>query len=160
MRLLRGEAERIGVDINDVGEELEALCDLTGGLPLALKWALGLVRQGYDLSDVLASLHSAEGEVFEVIMGRTWERLSESARTLVMIMPCFAAPVTKQRMRVAAGLPDKEFNEAVEILAKGSLLELQGSIRMRMFVVRPCCAPSPTTACLVHRNSSAGHGTA
>jgi len=137
MRLLRGEAERIGVDIDDVAEDLQALYQLTGGLPLALKWALGLIRQGYDVSDVVATLQSAEGEVFEVIMGRTWERLTESARTLLMVMPCFAAPVTKQRMRSAAGLTVEEFNAAVEKLINGSLLEPHGSIRMRTFVAPP-----------------------
>ena len=93
LELLHREAERIGIEgIDDVAPELAKLYDVTGGSPLALKWALGLVRQGYDLPDVLDALQTAEGEVFDVIMGRTWDRLSEPARRLLLVMPCFAGP--------------------------------------------------------------------
>ena len=138
IELLQREADRIGVTgIDEVASDLTTLYTLTGGSPLALKWALGLLRQGYDLGDVIESLQAAEGEVFDVIMGRTWDRLSAPARSLLLAMHCFVAPATKARMKAAAGLPEADFDAAVEELTSGSLLEQQGTLSRRAFAVPP-----------------------
>lgn len=138
LELLHSEAARLGIgDIDAAADHLQILFEKTGGSPLALKWALGLVRQGSDLAEVIEALDSAEGAVFQVIIGRTWDALSEPARKLLMVMPCFAAPARKQRMQRAADLSDEDFDAAVESLTKLSLLEQDGSISRRAFTVPP-----------------------
>jgi len=53
----------------------------TGGAPLAIKWAVGQIKQkGQSLDSVLTALHEARGNIFEQVFARFLGLLSADAR--------------------------------------------------------------------------------
>lgn len=61
LQLIRQQAEEKAITIND--EDSRQLYDRTGGIPLAIVYAIGQVSSGYSLNSVLERLASATGDV-------------------------------------------------------------------------------------------------
>ncbi|MEH2420003.1 MAG: NB-ARC domain-containing protein [Nostoc sp.] len=61
LQLIRQQAEEKAITIND--EDSKQLYDRTGGIPLAIVYAIGQVSSGYSLDSVLERLASATGDV-------------------------------------------------------------------------------------------------
>ncbi|MEH2181262.1 NB-ARC domain-containing protein [Nostoc sp.] len=61
LQLIGQQAEEKGISIND--EDSKQLYDCTGGIPLAIVYAIGQVSSGYSLNSVLARLTLATGDV-------------------------------------------------------------------------------------------------
>jgi hypothetical protein len=97
--LIRSEGRRLGLAAVEETEDrvLLQLYAATGGAPLALKWAVGQIKQqGQSLDVVLAALYEARGEsVFEYMFARAWSLLTEEARRVLLVMPIFASSASR-----------------------------------------------------------------
>ncbi|MFQ6059416.1 MAG: NB-ARC domain-containing protein, partial [Anaerolineae bacterium] len=116
LALIRNEGKRLGLGAVEQAEErvLLRLYEATGGAPLAIKWAVGQMKQrGQSLDTVLDYLYGARGDIFENIFARSWGLLSENARRVLMVMPIFAASASKPAIEAASDVHKWDLDEAL-----------------------------------------------
>jgi len=126
LALIRSEGRRLGLVAVETGEErvLLRLYQATGGAPLAIKWAVGQIKQkGQSLDTVLATLHEATGDIFEEVFARCWSLLSDDARRILMVMPIFAASASHAAIEAASDVHHFALDEGLGQLVEMWLLE-------------------------------------
>ncbi len=126
LTLIRSEGKRLGLPAVEQAEEkvLLRLYEATGGAPLAIKWAVGQMKQrGQSLDTVLDYLYEARGDIFENIFSRSWELLSENARRVLMVMPIFATSASKAAIEAASDVHKWDLDEALGQLVEIWLVE-------------------------------------
>lgn len=100
------------------------LYEATGGAPLAIKWAVGEVKQrGQSLDAVLNYLYEARGDIFEKLFARSWSLLSENTRHVLMVMPIFATSASKPAIEAASDVHKWDLDEALGQLVEMWLVE-------------------------------------
>lgn len=139
--LIRNEGRRMGMAaLTRVPDTtLLQLYEATGGIPLAIKWAVGQIGQrGQSLDAVLAALHRATGNIFEHIFERSWSLLSEDARQLLLVMPLFATSASRDAVEAASNVHHFALDEALGQLIGMSLLEAADTLEVqRRYSVHP-----------------------
>ncbi len=139
---MRTAGQSIGLTsvANASNDTLLRLHRVTGGLPLAIKWAIGQIKQeGQALDTVLAALQEARGDVFDRVFTRSWSLLTTEARKVLLIMPMFVAPALQAAIEAASGLHGSVLSEALGQLVRMSLIEATDeldSVRRR-YTVHP-----------------------
>jgi tetratricopeptide (TPR) repeat protein len=126
LTLIRSEGRRLGLASVEKAEErvLLRLYQATGGAPLAIKWAVGQIKQkGQSLDSVLASLHEAKGDIFEEVFARSWSLLSDEARRILMVMPVFAASASRAAIEAASDVHYYALDEGLGQLVEMWLVE-------------------------------------
>ncbi len=126
LALIRNEGKRLGLPAVEGAEEkvLLRLYEATGGTPLAIKWAVGQMKQrGQSLDTVLDYLYEARGDIFENIFARSWGLLSENARCVLMVMPIFATSASKPAIEAASDVHKWDLDEALGQLVEMWLVE-------------------------------------
>jgi hypothetical protein len=131
LALMRAEGERLGLEsVQRAGDEiLLRLYEATGGAPLAIKWAVGQIKQkGQSLDSVLDSLYGARGDLFEFMFNRSWEMLSDDARRILMVMPIFATSASKEAIEAVSDVHTWDLDEGLGQLVEMSLVEVSGGL--------------------------------
>jgi tetratricopeptide (TPR) repeat protein len=131
LALMRAEGQRLGLEsVQRAGDEiLLRLYQATGGAPLAIKWAVGQIKQkGQSLDSVLDSLYGARGDLFEFMFNRSWEMLSEDAHRILMVMPIFATSASKEAIEAASDAHTWDLDEGLGQLVEMSLVEVSGGL--------------------------------
>ena len=131
LALMRAEGQRLGLEsVQRAGDEiLLRLYEATGGAPLAIKWAVGQIKQkGQSLNSVLDSLYGARGDIFEFMFNCSWEMLSEDARRILMVMPIFATSASKEAIEAASDVHTWDLDEGLGQLVEMSLVEVSGGL--------------------------------
>jgi len=126
LALIRSEGKRLGLLTVENADEkvLLRLYEATGGAPLAIKWAVGQIKQrGQSLDTVLDHLYEARGDVFENIFTRSWGLLSENAKHVLMVMPIFATSASKAAIEAASDVHKWDLDEALGQLVEMWLVE-------------------------------------
>ena len=126
LTLIRSEGRRLGLAAVERGEErvLLHLYQATGGAPLAIKWAVGQIKQkGQSLDTVLAALHEARGDIFEQVFARSWSLLTDNARRILIVMPIFAASASRAAIEAASDVHHYALDEALGQLVEMWLVE-------------------------------------
>jgi hypothetical protein len=126
LTLIRSEGRRLGLASVEKAEErvLLRLYQATGGAPLAIKWAVGQIKQkGQSLDTVLAALYEAKGGIFEEVFARSWSLLSEEARRILMAMPIFAASASRAAIEAASDVHHYALDEGLGQLVEMWLVE-------------------------------------
>jgi tetratricopeptide (TPR) repeat protein len=125
--LIRSEGKRLGLAAVEHAEDelLDRLCLAAGGTPLAIKWALGQIKQrGQSLAMVLAALYEARGNIFQDMFARSWSLLEDEARQVLLVMPLFAAPATRHGIEAASGAYSLVLDNALGQLIEMSLVDV------------------------------------
>lgn len=140
--LMRNEGHRLGlVSVESAtDQDLLRLYEGTGGAPLAMKWAIGQIKQkGQSLDTVLAYLYSARGDIFESIFARSWEMLTDRAQHVLMVMPIFAASATRDAIQAASDVHNWDLDDALGQLVQLSLVEASAQIKAdeRRYSIHP-----------------------
>jgi len=131
LALIRSEGHGLGlVSIEEADDRtLLRLYEATGGAPLALKWAVGQIKQrGQTLDSVLAAIHEAKGPIFDEIFSRSWALLSSDARWVLKVMPLFASSASKAAIEAASDVHHFNLDEALGQLVEISLLDTTGEL--------------------------------
>ena len=125
--LIENEGVRLGIDLEALvadDRNFHRLYEATGGAPLAIRWAIGQIKQrGQSVDGVLNSLHEARGDMFEFIFKRAWSLLSDSAKRILLVMPVFAATASKAAIEAASDVHKWELDEGLGQLVELWLLE-------------------------------------
>jgi tetratricopeptide (TPR) repeat protein len=126
LALIRTAGKRLGLTALERGDDgtLLHLYQATGGAPLAIKWAVGQIKQrGQSLDTVLAALHEARGDIFDNIFIRSWSLLAENARQVLMVMPVFATSASREGIEAASDVHHFALDEALGQLVEMSLVD-------------------------------------
>ncbi|MFQ5988089.1 MAG: NB-ARC domain-containing protein, partial [Dehalococcoidia bacterium] len=126
LALIRSEGKCLGLPAVEKGDKkvLLRLYEATGGAPLAIKWAVGQMKQrGQSLDTVLDYLYEARGDIFENIFARSWGLLSENAKRVLMVMPIFATSASKEAIEAASDVHKWDLDEALGQLVEMWLVE-------------------------------------
>lgn len=114
--LIREEGKRFGIaGVHEADDSLLLpLYETTDGAPLAIRWAIGQIKQkGQTLEIVVLSLQQARSNIFEAIFSRSWQLLSSEARYVLMTMPFFAAPAHREALGAASNLQGFTLDDAI-----------------------------------------------
>ncbi len=125
------EAHRLGLTSLEEAQELIRLrlYDATGGAPLAIRWAIGQMKQkGQSLDSVLDALYSARGDIFSAIFTRSWELLSDNARNVLMAMTIFVTSVNRNAIEAASDMHRWDLDEAIGELSETRLIDVNSEI--------------------------------
>ncbi len=142
LALVRSEGERLGLVAVEQAEDqmLLRLYQAAGGAPLAIKWAVGQIRQrGQSLDTVLVSLHGAKASIFDHIFARSWDLLSDDARQVLMVMPIFATSASRAGIEAASDVQNSMLDEALGQLVEMSLVDATDELDLarRRYGVHP-----------------------
>lgn len=142
LALIRSDGQRLGLPNVAQADDgvLLRLYGATGGAPLALKWALGQIKQkGQSLDIVLTALHEARGAIFEAMFARAWELLSENARRILLIMPLFATSADRGDMEAASAIKGLAMDDALGQLVEMTLVEATSDMEItsRRYSIHP-----------------------
>ena len=143
LSLIRNEGVRLGIDLEALvadDRNFHRLYEATGGAPLAIRWAIGQIKQrGQSVDGVFNSLHEARGDIFEVIFKRAWSLLSDSAKRILLIMPVFAASASKAAIEAASDVHKWDLDEGLGQLVELWLLEASDKLdeSKRRFSLHP-----------------------
>ncbi len=137
--LLCHHAEMIGLaELAEADEgTIEAIYQVTGGNPLALKLVVSLTAV-LPLPQILADLSANRSgpieDLYRHIYWEAWRTLTPPAQQLLQAMPLVSATgALPEQMQVISGLDDDDFWTAVRELSTRSLLEVQGTIQERRY---------------------------
>ncbi len=144
LMLVRNELARVQRHVAPTDDELSALCELAGGLPLALKLIAGLLNRGVPLGQIRADLQRASGAAYALytyIYRRTWLLLPETARQLLIEM-LLVAPDGEDLdwLMAASNLAPDVLREALCRLLDHCLVQLSGSLAHPYYRLHPLTA--------------------
>lgn len=119
------------------GDDAEAIFDIVGGNPLALKLAVALSAiQPLDglLRDLRERRTRSVDDLYRHIYWRLWQALSQEAQALLIAMPLVAElGADTDQLAAISGLTDSDLWRAVHELWSRSLLETRGTARDRRY---------------------------
>ncbi|MDZ8093675.1 MAG: AAA family ATPase [Nostoc sp. DedQUE05] len=117
LQLIQQQAEEKGITIQDADSSL--LYDRTGGIPLAIVYALGQVSSGYSLNFVLEQLASATGDVARFCFDESVQNIKgQPPHKLLMSLAIFPDSPIQAAVAEVAGLtsaPDSVNNGLVRL---------------------------------------------
>ncbi|HUV95587.1 MAG TPA: NB-ARC domain-containing protein [Anaerolineae bacterium] len=142
LALIHNEGSRLGLVSLEHAEDrmLLHLYQATDGAPLAIKWAVGQIKQkGQSLDTVLASLHEARGSVFDSIFTRSWGLLSAGARQVLIVMPIFATSASRAGIEAASDVHHFVLDEALGQLVEMFLVDATDDLDLarRRYSIHP-----------------------
>ena len=142
LAVIRNEGRRLGLASLEHAEGplLSHLYQATGGAPLAIKWAVGQIKQkGQSLDTVLEALHEARGSIFDTIFARSWGLLSASARQVLVVMPVFATSASRAGIEAASDVHHYDLDEALGQLVEMSLVDTTDELDLarRRYSIHP-----------------------
>ncbi len=117
LQLIQQQAEEKGITIKD--EDSSLLYKRTGGIPLAIVYALGQVSSGYSLDSVLEQLTSAKGDVARFCFEQSVQGMKgQPPHQLLMSLAIFPDSPIQSAVAEVAGLtsaPDSVSNGLVRL---------------------------------------------
>lgn len=142
LALVRSTGKRLDLRSVEQAEdqELGHLYEATGGAPLAIKWAVGQIKQqGQSLDTVLAALHEARGSIFDCIFSRSWGLLSPGSQRVLKVMPLFATSASRAGIEAASDVHHFAFDDALGQLVEMSLVDATDELNLarRRYSIHP-----------------------
>jgi tetratricopeptide (TPR) repeat protein len=126
-QLIAEEVTRLSLSSLEFSEDArKEIYERTGGIPLAIKWAMGQMKQrGQSLSSVLDDLYCAQGDLFAFMFDRACSFLTGDAMRALMTLPMFRSNASRAAISAVSGLHDLALTSGLGLLVELSLVELQ-----------------------------------
>lgn len=117
------------------------LVQFTNGNPKAIELALGHIKRGLSLGDVIEHLQTASKtteDVFNDLFNRAWKTMTSEAQNLLLITPFFVDPMKRKALGAVSGITGDDLNIAIEELVNRMLLEvIEESVNSHFYSVHP-----------------------
>jgi NB-ARC domain-containing protein len=125
--------EGIRLNLKSVKDADAATClklhNTTGGAPLAIKWAIGQIKQkGETLDGVLGMLYNAKGDIYELIFSKSWNYLAAHSQQVIITLAILPSSASKQCVSTGANIHDSYLDEALGQLIELSLVEVTDNL--------------------------------
>lgn len=128
-QLIEYECRQRGLNytIAEDGDLFEALYNITGGIPLGIKWAIGQADvMALPLSTVINFLQRGEANIFEKMFYSGWSQLDDDCKRLAYYLLFFSAPTTRGVLRQLNCVPNNKYDIALGRLISLSFVEVNG----------------------------------
>lgn len=116
------KAKEVGVQFPMDDETCAAVATATGGLPLALQWALGSYRLTGSVDKVIVDVARRDSPVLEFSFRNIWQSLPRDARTLLALTSIFEQSPSVQMFAIATQWPQDRIDEGLFALEEVTLL--------------------------------------
>lgn len=117
LEMIADEAQKLGLN--------QSLYEVTGGSPLAIKWAIGQMRQpGQSVGSVINRLQLIRGDILGELLSESWRLLSDKGKLVLAASSLFASTMSEEALAAASAVPSPPFEEAVSQLVEMSLLDM------------------------------------
>ena len=105
-------------------ESLVGLIDRVGGIPLAIRLAVGRIATGLPLRSYLDKLDTGEAQhdLLEFCFSESWSNLENDSRLTLMATIIFPEPPSVVELRRVTEIPEMRLNEAIGTLIKRAFL--------------------------------------
>jgi tetratricopeptide (TPR) repeat protein len=114
--LIRHEAKEKGVSLSD--KDSKALYKMTGGIPVAISYAIGQLANGYPIQEVLGGVSKSTGDVARFCFETSVKPLEgQTAHKLLMALALFPIPALQDAL-VQVAAPDTDNNTTNSDLAQ------------------------------------------
>ena len=103
---------------------LEGLIDRVGGIPLAIRLAVGRIATGLPLVSYLDKLDTgaAQHDLLAFCFSESWNDLDDRAKLALLCTVLFSEPPSQEELRRVTGLPEMALNEAIGTLLRRAFL--------------------------------------
>jgi tetratricopeptide (TPR) repeat protein len=116
LQLIQHEADEKGVFLSPL--DCHTLYQHTGGIPVAIHYAIGQIASGYLIQDVMERLSQATGDVARFCFESSVQPIrGQPAHQLLMALALFSAPAL-QAMLTDVGTPDADQQTIQQALAR------------------------------------------
>ena len=107
---------------NTLGELIERV----GGIPLAIRLAVGRIATGLPLASYLYSLDSgaAQHDLLEFCFKESWNDLDNDSKSALLTTELFPAPPSEVELRRIIGIPEMRLNESIGGLIRRAFLNM------------------------------------
>lgn len=140
--LIKHEYDRLNVSYakEDEKDLFVALFYATGGVPLAIKWAIGQSNtRGIPLEKVINFLQVGQGDIFANMFERGWSSISENEKRILYSLLFFVSPANRNGLFAASGCSEEEFDDGLGELIGLSFVETNNNplTHNQLFSVHP-----------------------
>ena len=103
---------------------LLGLIDRVGGIPLAIKLAVGRIATGMPFQAYLDKLDTgaAQLDLLEFCFAESWDNLELEAKRVLLAVILFSEDPSEVELRLVTGIPELRLNEAIGILTRRAFL--------------------------------------
>lgn len=123
LMLMDARDKRVDSLLDADEETLRDIYNVTGGIPLAIRWVIGWISLGHSISWVCEKVKKSDSPVLDFCFKEIYEKvLSQDARKILCIMPIFGYNPSKEELKAAVALPYDKFEEAIAQLVMLSLI--------------------------------------
>lgn len=143
LALMSQQAREVGLEtaVPALRKQAAALYARTGGNPLALKLAVGLLHS-WPMATILEALQERSqpdvAALYTAIYSASWQALSQDGRRLLLAMPLVAAEgAGLPQLRAISGLSTAVLRNAIHELHTRSLLEAGGTPEAMRYSIHP-----------------------
>lgn len=126
IEFMRSVAALVGYDAIAFADlqTLEAIHQVTGGIPLAMKWLIGRARRSQkDIYAILNDMVRSESDILEYCFKQSYWSVSKEARILLQALSPADQALDSHQINTVSGLGDYQIIEAVDDLIPMSLLD-------------------------------------
>ena len=108
----------------ETDESLIGLIERVGGIPLAIKLAVGRIATGMPLVSYLDKLDSgaAQRDLLEFCFAESWDSLGQDAKSTLLAIILFSEEPSEVELRRVTDIPEMRLNEAIGILTQRAFL--------------------------------------
>jgi len=117
--LALNEAKAKGVKLD--AEFIKKLYDLTGGIPLAIVWAIGLLNLGYSPKLIYSKFRTSES-ILKFCFQKSTGLLDKGSFRLLMSLAIFSKSVNREMLGRIAGLTQEDRDIGIAVLLQLSLV--------------------------------------
>ena len=135
IKLIWQQAKEKAIDLNT--QDVDRLCDVTGGLPLAIVYAVGRLAACHNIDSVLEGVGLAEGDLACFMFQKSVKEMQgKASHKLLMTRAVFSDSPTRCGLVQVSGLTDspQDIDDALAYLNRLSFISLdQETQRYKMF---------------------------
>ena len=123
IRQLANELDSLEL-VNAEDNQLTGLIDRVGGIPLAIRLAVGRIATGLPLAVYLDKLDSgaAQNDLLQFCFAESWNSLNDDCKATLLAAQLFPEPPSEVELRQVTGIPEMRLSEAIGGLLKQAFL--------------------------------------
>ena len=105
-------------------DALSGLIERVGGIPLAIRLAVGRIATGLPLASYLDRLDTgaAQHDLLEFCFSESWNNLENESKLTLLATELFSEPPSEVELRRVTGIPEMRLNDAIGTLTRRAFL--------------------------------------
>lgn len=105
-------------------EVLSRIYKTTGGIPLAIDWAIGQINTGRQtLESLIDEIATAKADtLYSILFNASYSVCNDKEKQIIWALSIFVGSATKTALKIVSGIEDNELNESLKQLIEMHLV--------------------------------------